>query len=116
MVRCVGCRPIGPSISPLGGTGRTHQIRVHLSHIGCPILCDPYYGREREISASRLLGCGMGQATGQAAAPVLARHALHARVLSFTHPGTAERVEFEAPLPGDMETALRYLRKRGKRA
>ncbi|MEI6236568.1 MAG: RluA family pseudouridine synthase [Planctomycetota bacterium] len=74
-------------------TGRTHQIRVHLSKNGFPILADALYGKE---SALPELG--------------LTRHALHAVRLSFDHPATGQRVSFEAPLHADMANALEILR------
>jgi len=74
-------------------TGRTHQIRVHLAKNGYPILSDKMYGKE---SALPELG--------------LARHALHAAKLSFEHPGTGQRVSFEAPLAEDMRGAAETLR------
>ncbi len=75
-------------------TGRTHQIRVHLAHIGHPVLGDCQYGRRPTVP-------------GVAAAP---RQMLHATELAFTHPRTGERVQFEAPLPPDMEAVLAALR------
>jgi len=69
------------------GTGRTHQIRVHLASCGLPIVGDTVYGRGAEQ-----LG--------------LARPALHAAVLGFTHPTTGERLRFEAPLPHDFQVAV----------
>ena len=63
-------------------TGRTHQIRVHLAHVGHPILGDDKYGGEAKKRAPRLL--------------------LHARRLAFRHPQTGELVEFQSPLPADM--------------
>lgn len=74
-------------------TGRTHQIRVHLAKSGYPILADSLYGKE---SALPELG--------------LSRQALHARVLSFIHPVTLEKLSFEARIPDDIENALRVLR------
>ncbi len=62
-------------------SGRTHQIRVHLHHLGHPVLGDNLYGRNRQISAPRQM--------------------LHSWKLGFTHPRTSERVLFEAPLPED---------------
>ena len=66
-------------------TGRTHQIRVHLSAIGCPILGDRLYGR---------------------ASAEIARPALHSARLTLTHPLTGETVEAAAPLPEDMRAVL----------
>lgn len=73
-------------------TGRTHQIRVHMKYIGHPLAGDPVYGRSKTI--------GLG---GQA---------LHAAVLGFKHPRTGEHLQFEAPIPADMERELDILRKR----
>lgn len=99
----VECRP---------RTGRTHQIRVHMGWIGCPILCDTYYGRERQMTRAALEGRGAGQASGPAASVLLDRQALHARMLTFRHPGSGERVGFEAELPFDMDRTLRAMRRR----
>ena len=71
-------------------TGRTHQIRVHLAHIGHPVLGDGTYGGRTEAAAR--LG--------------LERPFLHAARLSFNHPGTGERIDVKDPLPGDLYPAL----------
>ena len=71
-------------------TGRTHQIRVHLSHIGNPILCDKLYNG---TSSNPLL-------------KVLTRQALHAYKLEFQHPCSGRTVEFESPLPHDIATLM----------
>ncbi|MHC5211550.1 MAG: RluA family pseudouridine synthase [Planctomycetota bacterium] len=80
-------------------TGRTHQIRVHLEHIGFPIVCDAVYGRSAQVAYSRWVE---GLRAAGAKVPTIARHALHARRIGFEHPGTGERVHYEAPLPADM--------------
>lgn len=90
-------------------TGRTHQIRVHMAGIACPILCDHLYSEREEVTASEL----RGQPPAEGEPPVLARQALHARRLTVTHPGTGERMTFEAPLPADMAGALAALREAG---
>lgn len=79
-------------------TGRTHQIRVHLSEAGLPLLGDAVYGRATRDARLAEVGRELG------------RQALHARVLGFDHPSTGERVRFEAPLPADMVAARERLR------
>ncbi len=80
-------------------TGRTHQIRVHMTHIGYPLVGDPVYGRRRVNAA-------------EPAADLLQsfpRQALHARRLRLVHPGSGEVVQFEAPLPADLAGLLAAL-------
>ena len=86
-------------------TGRTHQIRVHLAAIGCPVLCDGLYsGRPRiEPAFFGLPEAGTGTA-------LIERQALHAASLAVDHPVTRERIEFTAPLPADMQRVLDALR------
>jgi 23S rRNA pseudouridine1911/1915/1917 synthase len=81
-------------------TGRTHQIRVHLAHIGHPIMGDETYSAGFKTKASRL------PPEARAALESLGRQALHAERLAFEHPDTGELMEFEAPLPADLD-ALR---------
>jgi 23S rRNA pseudouridine1911/1915/1917 synthase len=87
-------------------TGRTHQIRVHMEHIGCPILCDRLYGGHSEITRSQLLG---GRAK-PGEVPVLTRHALHASRLQLRHPKTGQMMEFSAPLAPDLDHVVSILR------
>jgi 23S rRNA pseudouridine1911/1915/1917 synthase len=76
-------------------TGRTHQIRVHLAHIGYPIVGDPTYGGRRRLPA--------GASTGLLEAlSGFKRQALHAARLRLAHPATGREVEWEVPLPADM--------------
>ena len=89
-------------------TGRTHQIRVHLSAIGLPILADSLYGDGRGFFLSAIKRNYQGKEEEQ---PLLRRTALHAFSLSFSHPVTRENIVIEAPLPKDMEAVLKALRK-----
>lgn len=90
-------------------TGRTHQIRVHMAHVGCSLIGDPVYGRHRGIKAS-----GRGEAFDLATglARKLTRQALHAASLGFVHPVTGQAISVSADLPEDMsalKTALQAL-------
>ncbi len=83
-------------------TGRTHQIRVHMTEAGFPLLGDPLYpdgGRLNGIPDARL----------RKLIGALGRQALHARVLGFVHPVTEEYLEFSSELPDDMAALLEYL-------
>lgn len=78
-------------------TGRTHQIRVHMTHIGHPVVGDPKYGVDRH-----------GKVRGSFA---INGQALHSMSLELTHPATGERMTFEAPLPDDMVKIISKLRR-----
>jgi 23S rRNA pseudouridine1911/1915/1917 synthase len=101
-------------------TGRTHQIRVHLAHIGCPVLCDKLYGGRAQVTrrelwqAGRLPGSPPGGAAASEAANdldevVLARQALHAWRIELVHPATGRPIQFVAPLPDDLKSVLALL-------
>jgi 23S rRNA pseudouridine1911/1915/1917 synthase len=83
-------------------TGRTHQIRVHLAAIGCPVLSDGLYSG-RTLIEPPLFGLPPGP-------PLLERQALHAARLAFAHPVSGAPLVFTAPLPADMERTLAALR------
>jgi len=85
------------------GTGRTHQIRVHLSHTGHPVFGDPVYGG-RKIRQGTLSRTEAARA--ERALELIDRQALHAARLTFTHPVLGARMTFEAPLPADFRAAL----------
>ena len=88
------------------GSGRTHQIRVHLRHVGKPVLGDPVYGG-RGGWASTL--DPVSRRKVQRALALLPRQALHATRLSFDHPVDGRPLVFESPLPEDMTRALEIL-------
>ena len=85
-------------------TGRTHQIRVHLDHIGCPVLCDRQYGGRATITRGEI------RRDPSDSLVLIDRQALHARRLKFAHPETGQMLEIEAPLPADMQAVLDELR------
>lgn len=96
-------------------TGRTHQIRIHLSHAKYPVLCDKLYGGRAALTKLELirrdvLGHDKNLASSSPDEQLLTRHALHAHRLTITHPTTGERMTFEAPVPSDLEQTLAVLR------
>jgi 23S rRNA pseudouridine1911/1915/1917 synthase len=87
-------------------TGRLHQIRVHLQHIGHPVAGDAIYGGERRAlndADTAVLKHALAQ---------LKRQALHARLLGFEHPDTGESLTFSAPMPKDMQQVVKALKKK----
>jgi 23S rRNA pseudouridine1911/1915/1917 synthase len=93
-------------------TGRTHQIRLHLAHLRTPVLCDRLYGGRARITAGELRAITRRRcAAGLPDEEVLVnRQALHAHRLRIEHPTDGRPLEFEAPLPADMERLLLALR------
>ena len=85
-------------------TGRTHQIRVHMAHIGHPVIGDPLYAKGFRTKASKL------SAAARHHLDLLDRQALHAVSLGFEHPVTRELLEFESPMPQDLSALLGTLR------
>jgi 23S rRNA pseudouridine1911/1915/1917 synthase len=100
----VGCSLIECSLE----TGRTHQIRVHLSHLGHPVMGDQEYGGgpRRALNLPQGLRRLAVQATG-----IMRRPALHAVELAFSHPITGRPVDLKAPLPEDFAIALEIMRR-----
>jgi 23S rRNA pseudouridine1911/1915/1917 synthase len=94
-------------------TGRTHQIRVHLAHVGFPVLCDRLYGGRAELGELELIPRFAAADPSAAASlePLLKRQALHAHRLTLTHPKSGEQATFEAALPDDMLRTLEALRR-----
>ena len=84
-------------------TGRTHQIRVHMAHVGCPILADRQYSGRSFVTAGWLKdGVDQGKR-------IIERQALHAQSIEFLHPATKQTVSFSAPLPEDIKRLLEFL-------
>lgn len=96
------------SLKPL--SGRTHQIRVHLGSIGCPLAVDPLYGKQSVFYLSQIKA-KYHLKNLQEPRPLCSRLTLHAHMLSFKDPLTAEVHHFKADLPKDMTALLKALRK-----
>ncbi|MCE5265495.1 MAG: RluA family pseudouridine synthase [Deltaproteobacteria bacterium] len=88
-------------------TGRTHQIRVHLTDLGHPVVGDRVYGGAGRIRT-------VGDPAARARMKAMDRQALHAWRLAFAHPLTGEDMAFTAPLPADMAGLCAFLRERGE--
>lgn len=89
-------------------TGRTHQLRVHLHHLGHPVVADRLYEGKASLKLSDFVERLPPEQDDEV---FIARQALHALRLCFDHPATGQRLQFEAPLPADFETALNAVRK-----
>ncbi|HOT13497.1 MAG TPA: RluA family pseudouridine synthase [Bacteroidales bacterium] len=84
-------------------TGRTHQIRVHMKHIGHPLFSDAEYGGNTILKGPSF---SKYKQFVENCFDILPRQALHARSLAFDHPATGKRVQFESPLPADMQQVI----------
>ena len=91
-------------------TGRTHQLRVHMSSMKHPIVSDTMYGGKVPLAGQLADGAALDEGEGLGPdVPVITRQALHAAELTIRHPETAEKMRFAAGLPGDMELLIRLL-------
>jgi 23S rRNA pseudouridine1911/1915/1917 synthase len=90
-------RPIASLIECRLETGRTHQIRVHLTHLGHPLIGDPQYGRARQSPRAKT----EAEERAFALATGFSRQALHAFILGFQHPSLHQSMRFESPWPAD---------------
>ncbi|MCB1133422.1 MAG: RluA family pseudouridine synthase, partial [Verrucomicrobiae bacterium] len=99
-------------------TGRTHQLRIHMLHIGTPIVADKLYMGQSSFCKSQVLGDGktdgaVSSSAGSDEDVLIARQALHAYRLTIRHPVSGKEVQFEAPFPPDFERTLHWLRSVG---
>lgn len=91
-------------------TGKTHQIRVHMKSIGCPLLCDPLYGDGRGFYLSSIKR-NFNRAYDEVERPLINRTALHAEKLQFNHPTSGEEMTFSQNVPKDMKAVIHQLNK-----
>lgn len=103
IIESLGVPPVAALLECWLETGRTHQIRVHMAHVGHSLIGDPVYGGRRKLNVK-----AVGEAGAEAAA-AFSRQALHAATLGFEHPVTGEWIEFESDLPEDMQALLTAL-------
>ena len=99
-------RPFASLIECRLETGRTHQIRVHLTHLGHPLIGDAQYGRARTAAKPK----SDAEARAFMAVSTFQRQALHAFVLGFQHPSLHKTLRFEAPWPADFAQLVEALR------
>ena len=99
-------RPFASLVECRLETGRTHQIRVHLTHLGHPLIGDPSYGKARQPPRPKT----PAEEVAFAGATAFPRQALHAYILGFQHPSLHKTLRFERPEPPDMTALINALR------
>lgn len=100
------------AVKVLPKTGRTHQIRVHLDHLGAPVLCDRLYAGHARITQGELLRRMALKQAPQAGDDqvLLERQALHARRITIQHPESGQELTIESPIPADLQAVLSCLK------
>jgi 23S rRNA pseudouridine1911/1915/1917 synthase len=94
-------------------TGRTHQIRLHLAHLRCPVLCDKQYGGRSRLTYGEVRAITRNKRLASESTDdqlLLGRQSLHAHRLELSHPVTGKPLQLEAPLPADLQRVLDVLR------
>ena len=99
-------RPLAALVECRLETGRTHQIRVHMAHVGHPLIGDATYGRSRSAPRAKT----PEEEAAFAAIAAFPRQALHAGVLGFFHPSQQKTMRFESPWPEDLSNLINILR------
>jgi len=89
---------------------KTHQVRIHLAHVGCPVIADACYGNGRGLYLSEIKSDYKFK-TNASERPLIGRVALHAASLTFAHPATHGELTITAPWPKDFSIAIKYLKR-----